>query len=385
MQDFGVVLNFVVCSYVFLHGLVYAYLLRHGCQKHSVDAPLDLCFRVWVWSWSIWVVIYLLQMLRDEFTPSWMYTAGLLILSDIHSVLLVLVYFGLTRGTNVTERDLREACAIAVLVVIVGDAALAVVEHFLAPKVGQMPILCKWSVSLGMFSPFLLGWGFRLRFRTNNVAIIGLVYALAQPVAYYVLIDNPFQRRLAIPTGVAVGRVVASSLPADDLEGAILFSNGPNGEFMVEFRRPVTRDMRKKFMEVVAVENRATVRAFLNALSARYWALTILAFLKLAWACAILYHFRHPPADMQSVLRDLGPPDANKEIVPRTETHMMVIVALALVGCALISRIVGYEVFFLALPIAAGTGFAIWRMRGGMTLLGLLRSIRGSADTDERG
>jgi hypothetical protein len=140
-------------------------------------------FACWVLSWFVWVVLWILE----TFIWTNLSKAVSLGLSDCNTILIILFYFGLTRGrTYELRRYVIHGIALFLIVLfIIGGL------YLLGGSIDAgFKLHVKWSVALSMFSPLLVGWAIKLRYDTDWAIVTGSTYAVAQPLAYEALFGD---------------------------------------------------------------------------------------------------------------------------------------------------------------------------------------------------
>ncbi len=196
----GAAANFLICVAVVIFGF---YPLRK--LDREFDRQWRFLFRAflcWWLAWVAWSVTWAVILSKLQLAPV---TKNILTLvgSDLHAILLILVYFFLTRGsTYKPSQALIEGIFLA-LILLVGYSALYIT---FAPETASR-LQEEWGLILGAVSTILVGWGFLLRYNTRIVLVMGFIYGFAQPAAFEsVLIGkNP----LPDATRVAIHIIIA--------------------------------------------------------------------------------------------------------------------------------------------------------------------------------
>jgi hypothetical protein len=171
----GEQINLGACLITVLFGFVALSRLQRLCRDdYRFIFRSYLC---WLSAWIVWVALWtcLITVPNSIAVP---------LLGDLNSALMILFYYGLTRGK---ELDLAEYLTSAVVLIgvlaVMGFALL-----FFLPALGLgMPLHERWSLVLSIFTTVLIGWGVRSRYGTPWVLIVGLVYGLAQAPTYEAL------------------------------------------------------------------------------------------------------------------------------------------------------------------------------------------------------
>jgi hypothetical protein len=110
------------------------------------------------------------------------------LVSDLNTAFMVLFYFGLTRGNSLKLVTYFVNGLGLVGILAVGGLSLSFFPQL--PGGLAQSLYGHWSLCLSMVAPVLVGWGFRLRYGTSQVLIVGFIYALAQPVAYQAMVPG---------------------------------------------------------------------------------------------------------------------------------------------------------------------------------------------------
>jgi hypothetical protein len=178
---FAPFVNFVVCSWVTLSGL---YFLRKLTQEYEPEKAYIVRSYFWWWlSWLVWTFTWFTITFWD-----WehIHHTTILGLSDLNAILLIALYFSLTRGKKYKHIPglidfLGLALAIAVGYKVFHEA---LPERFASLQAG-------WGLCLSAISTLLVGWAFAFRYKTRAILIVGFVYAFAQPLTFEALLTNP--------------------------------------------------------------------------------------------------------------------------------------------------------------------------------------------------
>jgi len=183
MQDFGTYANLIISSCVVAFGLFW--LLKKpldDSQKLRIRS-----FQFWWASWLMWVIAWSLLTYKSSLTqnevPNWV-EIGVLIFDNFNTVFLVLMYFVLTRGNSYSTRRgyfdlLRLTFSLGIFYCLL---YLVFGEYIDFAK----SIHHTWSLSLGVITPILIGWAFKLRFNTRLVLYLGVLYGFMQPLLFTV-------------------------------------------------------------------------------------------------------------------------------------------------------------------------------------------------------
>ena len=189
---FGALTNFLISLSVVLYGLAWVY------RKPSAQ-PAEFIYRTyfyWWASWVAWVFAWLLLLLKSKlgmaaiekvfpYPTEMQVDTVILLLDNLNTICLVLVFLALVRGVEYTARRGRIdffrlssslAAAYNVLYIFMG---LMTQEILVAYKVHKA-----WSESIGVVTPIIVGWAVYLRFNTRSLLLIGFLYGFIQPVVY---------------------------------------------------------------------------------------------------------------------------------------------------------------------------------------------------------
>ncbi len=187
MPQPGNVLNLVICGIVLLLNLLFGVGFCKACRARAEADPGERWWLVsvqaqkyWTMSWLSWTILYLLRVLSDTLQWSWIRPKGLLIIfSDLNSILVYMVFWGLTRGSAVDQSVYRRVTGILILCFFLFESF--VVGTGCVVSEGRTPdlFLNLSSLCLAMFSMVSLGEAFWLRYRAASVRILAVVYAFS--------------------------------------------------------------------------------------------------------------------------------------------------------------------------------------------------------------
>jgi hypothetical protein len=177
-------LNLLVCVVVFLASLATLWRLTQ-CRKTAYD----FVFRAtvcWTLAWAVWIGLWALIWLQGVPQGNWHSLS--LGLSDANTVLQLLFCVGLIQGSRFKGKEYAVFAVLMLAFVVTADFFI----HFFPSKSLQGNSVAgilqeRWSLAIGMFASLVLGWGFKVRYGTLKVLIIGFVYAIMQPPAYEAL------------------------------------------------------------------------------------------------------------------------------------------------------------------------------------------------------
>lgn len=184
-------LNAGVCVVVAFTGLLFLLSLlgkpdqdsQESLKRKREQSFIFRAFACWFLSWFVWVILWILE----TFILTNLSKAVILGLSDCNTILIILFYFGLTRGrTYELARYVIHGLALFFIVLfIIGGL------YWIGGGIeGGFKLHVKWSVALSMFSPLLVGWAIKLRYDTDWAIVTGSAYAVAQPLAYEALFGD---------------------------------------------------------------------------------------------------------------------------------------------------------------------------------------------------
>lgn len=141
-------------------------------------------FCTWWLSWFAWVALWALLAFGQGDTPL------VSMLSNVNTVLLVLTYFGVTRGKEYSVAHYLITGVQAFLVAVFIDLGFYGFGLFAGYKPIVENLQTQWSLALSVIGPLLFGWACSLRFGTSSVLIVGLIYAALQPFAYEAILPR---------------------------------------------------------------------------------------------------------------------------------------------------------------------------------------------------
>lgn len=180
---FGIYTNLILVLIVTLYGTYWLF-------KRQTDVELEYryrAYRYWWCSWLAWVIVWLLlttKQSRDGGADAYSLELDIpvLIFDNLNSIFLIIVYFILTRGRDLTARQARVQTVKITLSLAITYGSLYLVfqqqPHF-AYEVHRTCSLC-----VAVFTPILVGWAFNLRFKTSLVLMVGCLYGFTQPIVY---------------------------------------------------------------------------------------------------------------------------------------------------------------------------------------------------------
>jgi 3',5'-cyclic AMP phosphodiesterase CpdA len=158
---------------------------------HAQGRPLTGVVATWALVWACWVVFYSLKLhfnwerraTRDE-------RLILSSISDLNSVLLLVMYWVLTRWAPRTLRAL--AIVIVLFLLEVGPVAIGlfitggVLSTWTRPDVFLRGV----SLTAAIIAPMMLGHGFRCRYGSKGIIFFTVAYAVMQPFGYVAAFDD---------------------------------------------------------------------------------------------------------------------------------------------------------------------------------------------------
>lgn len=191
----GALANFIIVLVVSIHGIFWLF-------NHSQIPELEYryrAYRYWWCSWVVWCLVWILLYKKSTYQNPAAFVPSLdipvLVFDNLNSIFLIIVYFVITRGRNLTSRQARTLTIYIIFSVgiLYGTVYFIFNNFYLAPPKFAYEIHRSFSLSIAVFTPILVGWAFKLRFKTSIVLIIGCLYGLIQPVIYATEL-NTFQQ-----------------------------------------------------------------------------------------------------------------------------------------------------------------------------------------------
>jgi len=187
-MEFGTWINLIITLTVALYGVYW--LLSPGVPlEQATVAYRYRAYCYWWCSWLAWVFAWSLLLLKQFYqVPPGKYILGLeipiLIFDNLNSILLMIVYLVLTRGSTLTSREagirfIQMVLSATVFFLMLYSVFSALDDREFAYEIHQTCSLC-----VAVSTPFLVGWAFRLRFKTTVVLTVGCVYGFIQPIVY---------------------------------------------------------------------------------------------------------------------------------------------------------------------------------------------------------
>lgn len=183
IRYFGTVTNFVLSISVTVYG--YAAWFRRRSVGHVNRFSL-LAYRCWWGSWLCWVfawgVLLLAALMRLEPVPVGLKIATL-VFDNLNSVLMILVYFVITRGNKFEKPRVQTA-----FFQISGSLFIGCLILYMFARVINLDFAYEvhrtWSLCLSVFAPMLIGWACYLRYNTLLILVVGFAYGFMQPLIY---------------------------------------------------------------------------------------------------------------------------------------------------------------------------------------------------------
>lgn len=183
MKWFGPGTNLLIAGTVVLFGI---HWLRSSQYPHKL-AFRWRAYRCWWASWVSWVVAWGLILWRaaaqdtngsQQVVPG--FDVSILILDNLNTFFLILMYFVVTRGNEFDRRALLKSAIQLTLPFAIGLTVMYSTFSFpIAYEIHRA-----YALAASVFVPILVGWAFNLRFGTRVVLIVGFVYGFVQPVVY---------------------------------------------------------------------------------------------------------------------------------------------------------------------------------------------------------
>lgn len=179
--------------YVVVAGVIGISVLgtRFKSSLKEGDAYLLRAYFIWTFCWIVWFVTWVANSWVAKSTD---YVSKKSLISwisiDLDSMLRIILYLTLVRASEFTTRHAIKLGIIMITFIATGYVLIYNIFTFdLAYKLHESFALC-----LGVVSPVLVGWAFRLRFGSYLPMIAGFIYGFAQPAAFAAAFhghDNP--------------------------------------------------------------------------------------------------------------------------------------------------------------------------------------------------
>lgn len=179
IQNFPALANFVICALVTLSGL---YWLRRFSQHDNENRFLFRAYLCWWLSWVVWTATWALLAFTRLIET---HQRTILALSDLNTVLLITVYFIITRGN--TYKPLVAAIEF-VYVCLVLASGYGIFFLFFPERFDDLQM--GWGLCISALSTLLVGVAFSFRFKTRAVLAIGFAYAFSQPLAFEAILHS---------------------------------------------------------------------------------------------------------------------------------------------------------------------------------------------------
>lgn len=221
-------INFLVCVVVLLASLATLWRLTQCRAVYNFVFRATVC---WALAWAAWV--WLWSIIWQHGKPEGNLHTLTLVLSDANTVLQLMFCVGLLQGSRFKGREYTAFAVMMIAFVVAADLFIlffpgTYTEYteclsVALPAFPPSSVICKplqhraagilherWSLAIGMFASLVLGWGFKVRYGTLKVLIIGFVYAIMQPPTYEALFGglNGTESALVILALLAALKVV---------------------------------------------------------------------------------------------------------------------------------------------------------------------------------
>lgn len=157
---------------------------------YSTKKKVTICRRLWgVWisKWLVWIVLYLLLLVptnQNQPPQAYPIEPAVLALSNLESLLSFYLAWMLFVPGNYKGLSHKHIATI----LVAGFVASYLVMFFLTSVLGAGALLEQihknWTQTLSTLSPVSIGLAASLRFRDPYGLVVGLTYAIAQPVAF---------------------------------------------------------------------------------------------------------------------------------------------------------------------------------------------------------
>jgi hypothetical protein len=179
---FGTYTNITLVLVVTLYGIYWLF----KPPKHNDLAYRYRAYCYWWCSWLAWVIAWTLLAIKHSKFGTDNYILKLdipiLIFDNLNSIFLIIVYFVLTRGRELTSTQARIQAVKITLSFAVAYGALYLLFQQRSNFAYEIHRTC--SLCVAVFTPVLVGWSFNLRFKTSIVLMVGCLYGLTQPIVY---------------------------------------------------------------------------------------------------------------------------------------------------------------------------------------------------------
>jgi len=181
---FGTATNLSISIAVVIYGA--AAWLRQDPSGAGASPPFKRQAYIYWWAaWLVWVVAWALILIvgAAHKTESIHWKILILILDNLNSIFMIIVYIAITRGDAFGPRQIRLA-----LGWILGTLGACTAPLYLLSSLFGLTFAYEvhstWGLCLSVVSPILVGWAIHLRFRTVSVLAVGFVYGFIQPIVY---------------------------------------------------------------------------------------------------------------------------------------------------------------------------------------------------------
>lgn len=186
LEQFGDWANLSVSVAVTVFGLYWLGEFR----RRERPSFIYRTYAYWWASWFAWVLAWTVLLLRarkvfDNYFSDLQIDTAVLLLDNLNTLCLLLVFLSLIRGRDYTVR--RARIDFVRLAVSLGLAYYCI--YFTVGFLNHNMLLAytlhmTWSQALGVFSPIIVGWAVSLRFGTRRALMVGFVYGFMQPIVY---------------------------------------------------------------------------------------------------------------------------------------------------------------------------------------------------------
>lgn len=173
-ETFGTYTNVVLTLSVALFGVYW--LLRPINRR----AYRHLAYCYWWCSWFAWVIAWLLILIQQKYSVRT--EIPTLVFDNLNSLFLITVYFIVTRGKDLSARDARTQTIRSALTLAAAFGAIYILFRHNLIFAYEIHRACSLCVSV--VTPILVGWAFKLRFKTSIALMVGCIYGIIQPILY---------------------------------------------------------------------------------------------------------------------------------------------------------------------------------------------------------
>jgi hypothetical protein len=265
----GSLLNLIICALVVGCGLYWFLSLKH--KWRGAYRFIYRGYVYWWTSWAVWLIAWSLITFGMPPGHEWLNNFLSLVASDLNGILIILVYFSLTRGNEFgSSAALRRGGLIVLALAAYYGALYVLFERDIALQLHE-----RWSLCIGVVSQILLGWAIALRFNAKAALIFGYVYGFAQPAVY----------EAALHAEAVTKEVVKEAAQLNALVAQVI--NAPGVQITLN---------RDDLLHQMEAANKLTTSFVV--------VLIVLAFLKLSLATIVTRYFTQTPETTSSLVNE---------------------------------------------------------------------------------